>query len=143
MGAATATCRVMSEHAPSQGPRLAASVAQIRSRTSLQPRVALVLGSGLGAFGDTLEKSTGLPYREIAGMPVSAVEGHAGRLVVGEAEGLPVVAMQRRVHLYEGHDPCDVVFGVRLMLALGAKTLLVTNAAGGIASSFAVGDLML
>jgi purine-nucleoside phosphorylase len=133
----------MSEHVPSQGPRIAASVAQLRSKTSLQPKVALVLGSGLGAFADTLTGGVAVPYGEIAGMPVSAVEGHAGKLVIGEAEGLAVAAMQGRVHLYEGHDPCDVVFGLRLMLSLGAKTVILTNAAGGIKAGFAVGDLML
>ena len=141
-GLGTATCRAMSEHIRSQGPRIKASVAQVRSKTGLQPRVALVLGSGLGAFADTLG-GVALPYGEIAEMPVSAVEGHAGKLVLGEAEGVPVVAMQGRVHLYEGHDPCDVVFGLRLMLSLGARTVIVTNAAGGISSAFAVGDLML
>lgn len=133
----------MSELSRSQAPRIAASVAQLRSRSSIEPKVALVLGSGLGAFADSLEGSTAIAYGDIAGMPVSAVEGHAGRLVIGHAEGVPVVAMQGRVHLYEGHDPCDVVFGLRLMLSLGAKTLIVTNAAGGIAPGFSVGDLML
>lgn len=123
--------------------RLALAVEDVRGHTSAVPRVALVLGSGLGAFADELEDATVIPYDRIRGMPGSRIVGHAGNLVLGTAEGVPVVAMQGRVHLYEGHDPADVVFGARLMLRLGADTMLVTNAAGGIGDAMAVGDLML
>ncbi len=118
------------------------AVEGIRARTDLSPRVALVLGSGLGAFADDLGGRVAIPYGEVRGMPVSRVQGHAGNLVLGEAEGVPVVAMQGRVHLYEGHPPAAVVFGTRLMIALGARTLIVTNAAGGIREGLAPGDLM-
>jgi len=107
------------------------------------PEVALVLGSGLGAFADSFERKVAIDYAEIPTMPRSNVEGHAGKLVFGDVAGIHAVAMQGRVHLYEGHSPNDVVFGVRLMLRLGASTLFITNAAGGVADGLAPGDLML
>ena len=107
------------------------------------PDVALVLGSGLGGFADHLDSAVSLAYHEIPGQPTSGISGHAGKLVAGTVGDKRIVAMQGRVHLYEGRSPGDVVFGVRLMAKLGAKTLIVTNAAGGIDSSFAAGDLML
>ncbi|MEM7136246.1 MAG: purine-nucleoside phosphorylase [Myxococcota bacterium] len=107
------------------------------------PEVAMVLGSGLGAFADTLREAQVVPYVEIPHMPLSEVAGHAGNLVVGTCRGKRVAAMQGRFHLYEGYAVREVVFGVRLMAALGAKTLIVTNAAGGISTSLAPGDLML
>ena len=106
------------------------------------PEVAVVLGSGLGGFADQLGSASTVAYGDIPGMPGSSVSGHAGKLVAGSIGEKHVVAMQGRVHLYEGWSPGDVVFGVRLMASLGAKTLVVTNAAGGIAPSFAAGDLM-
>jgi len=127
----------------SQNDRIDRALAVIRGRTKVQPRVALVLGSGLGGFADTLDAPTKIPYTEIPTMPVSAVVGHAGNLVVGRAEGVDVVAMQGRVHLYEGHPPGDVVFGARLMIRMGAKIVIITNAAGGANPSFSPGDLML
>ncbi len=133
----------MSSSAGSQSARLDAALASIRRRTGAQPRVALVLGSGLGGFADTLEGATKIAYTEIPTMPVSAVVGHAGNLVFGRAEGAEVVAMQGRVHLYEGHPPSDVVFGARLMIRLGARVVIVTNAAGGANPTFSPGDLML
>lgn len=126
-----------------QHPRLLAAAADVRKRCGVSPRVALVLGSGLGGFADELEDKVSIPYAEIKGMPRSKVAGHAGNLVVGRAEGVPVVAMQGRVHLYEGHPARDVVFGARLMLALGADTIVITNAAGGLKEGFAPGDLMV
>ena len=104
--------------------------------------MALVLGSGLGAFADDLEDAVAIPYGEIDAMPVSAVSGHAGNLVVGRTEGVSVVAMQGRVHLYEGHGAEAVVFGARLMVSLGARAMIVTNAAGGIREGLVPGDLM-
>lgn len=119
------------------------ALAAVRARTDLRPGVALVLGSGLGSFADTLSDATAIPYAQIPGMPSSAVPGHAGRLVVGKAEGVPCVAMQGRVHLYEGHEPAAVVFGLRLMLRMGAKIAILTNAAGAVNDALLPGDLML
>jgi purine-nucleoside phosphorylase len=107
------------------------------------PEVALVLGSGLGGLADELEGARFVPYTDVPGFPASTVEGHRGRLAFGQLAGRSVVAMQGRVHLYEGYTAADVVFPVRVMLALGARALIVTNAAGGIAPSFRPGDLML
>jgi len=121
---------------------LARAAAAVRVRTDLEPRVALVLGSGLGGLADTLEDRVMIPYGEIDGMPSSAVVGHAGNLVLGHAEGVPVVAMQGRVHLYEGHHPSEVVFGARLVRTLGSDTMIVTNAAGGVDADFTPGDRM-
>ena len=104
--------------------------------------VALVLGSGLGAYADGLGAAVAIPYAEIPHMPRSAVSGHAGNLVAGTHGQMRVVAMQGRTHLYEGQSPGDVVFGVRLMASLGARTLIVTNAAGGIAPELEAGELM-
>ena len=132
----------MSEHVP-QIPRLDAAVTAVRKHTTLVPEVALVLGSGLGGFADELENKVAIPYGEIPGMPSSNVVGHAGKLVLGTSEGARVVAMQGRVHLYEGHPVSDVVFGLRLCLRLGAKYVIVTNAAGGSNPGFRPGDLML
>jgi purine-nucleoside phosphorylase len=132
----------MAEHV-SQHERLSAALAVVQKRTTVTPKVALVLGSGLGSFADTLEGATKIPFAEIPTMPVSRVVGHAGTLVVGKSEGLDVVAMQGRVHLYEGHPPCDVVFGLRLMIRMGASMVVITNAAGGANPSFSPGDLMI
>lgn len=106
------------------------------------PEVALVLGSGLGPYADTLADRQAIPYVEIPHMPLPAVPGHAGNLVCGTGGGRRVAAMQGRFHLYEGHSVDAIVFGVRLLASLGAKTLVITNAAGGIAEDLAVGDLM-
>lgn len=104
--------------------------------------VAMILGSGLGAYANTLEGARAIPYAEVPHMPLSSVSGHAGNLVVGRKAGKQIVAMQGRAHLYEGHTPNEVVFGVRLMATLGAETLIVTNAAGGIAPDLEAGTLM-
>jgi purine-nucleoside phosphorylase len=119
------------------------ALATVRDRVREAPRVGIVLGSGLGALADDLAGRTAIAYSSIDGMPVSKVAGHAGNLVFGRIEAVPVVAMQGRVHLYEGHPACDVVFGARLMIALGARTVVITNAAGGIDPSFVPGDLMI
>jgi purine-nucleoside phosphorylase len=115
----------------------------IRSRTSVQPRVALVLGSGLGDFGDELDDSVGIPYAEIPGFPTSTVAGHAGRLVIGKVEDVPVVAMQGRVHFYEGYSLEQVTFPIRTFKLLDINTVLLTNAAGGIDVQLNQGALML
>ncbi|MGO8999944.1 MAG: purine-nucleoside phosphorylase [Polyangiaceae bacterium] len=116
----------------------------IRARiASAAPRVGVVLGSGLGAFGDSLDGLTKLPYAEIPHMPVSRVAGHAGNLCFGAVRGVPVVCMQGRVHMYEGHPVSSVVHGVRTMARLGVKCVLLTNAAGGVEPAWSAGDLML
>jgi purine-nucleoside phosphorylase len=130
-------------HSPFQVSRLDTAAESIRSRVKTVPRVALVLGSGLGDFADTLEDAVAIPYAEIPTMPVSGVHGHAGKLVFGRAEGVDCVAMQGRVHLYEGHPASDVVFGLRLMIRLGAKIVVITNAAGGANPRLDAGELML
>jgi purine-nucleoside phosphorylase len=122
---------------------MAAAVATVRARDERVPDVALILGSGLGALADEFEDGTALPFTDIPGFPPAAVAGHAGRLVIGRLEGRAVIALQGRFHLYEGHDAATITLPVRLMLALGARTLIVTNAAGGINRSFRSGDLML
>ena len=107
------------------------------------PRVGVVLGSGLGAWAESLEGAVRIPYTEIPHMPQSAVVGHAGNLWLGHAGPASVACLQGRVHLYEGHEPSRVVFGVRLLARLGCRAVLLTNAAGGIAPGMAPGDLML
>lgn len=129
--------------AASQVTRLHDALEDVRKHTQVVPKVALVLGSGLGSFADTLASREVVPFEKIRHMPVSGVIGHAGNLVVGEAAGMPVVAMQGRVHLYEGHPVADVVFGLRLMLRMGAEFVVITNAAGGCGDGMEAGDLML
>lgn len=124
------------------GQRLAPLLSALAS-TRRRPQVALVLGSGLGAFADTLSDTLRVPYAQLEGMPTSAVAGHAGNFVFGRIAGRELVAMQGRVHMYEGYSPEQVVMGVRLMVSLGARTLLITNAAGGIRAGSAPGQLML
>ncbi len=123
--------------------RIDEAAAYIRARTRVHPHLAIILGSGLGALADVIERDTTIPYRDIPHFPQSTVEGHQGNLVPGILEGKPVVAMQGRVHLYEGYEAADVVFPVRVMRALGAETLLVSNAAGGLNRQWAAGDLMV
>ncbi len=123
--------------------RLSEAQALVSSRRKSPPRVGVVLGSGLGAFGDTLSHLTKIPYIDIPHMPRSAVVGHAGNLCLGEIDGVSVACLQGRVHAYEGHDADTVTFGVRLLARLGVGAVLLTNAAGGIDASFAAGELML
>jgi purine-nucleoside phosphorylase len=104
--------------------------------------IAMVLGSGLGSYASTLDGARAIPYGEIPHMPLSSVSGHAGNLVIGEKAGKRIAAMQGRAHLYEGYSAHEVAFGARLMAVLGAKALIVTNAAGGISASLRSGDLM-
>ena len=115
----------------------------VQKKISFKPELALILGSGLGDYADTMEVVETLDYHDIEGFPVSTVPGHKGRFVFGYAGGVPIVAMQGRVHFYEGYKPQDVVLPVRLMKLMGAKVLFLTNAAGGINRSFSAGDLML
>ncbi len=122
---------------------LSEAVQAVQSRTKIVPAVGVVLGSGLGAWADSLTSLDRIPYGEIPRMPQSTVIGHAGNLCLGLANGVPVACLQGRVHLYEGHDPARVVFGVRLLARLGCRAVLLTNAAGGLAPEFIPGDLML
>jgi purine-nucleoside phosphorylase len=115
----------------------------IRARTKLEPRIALVLGSGLGGFADDFQESVSIPYEEIPGFVRSTAEGHAGRLVVGKVDTVPVVAMQGRVHYYEGYSLEEVTFPIRTFKLLGVKTLILTNASGGINVELNQGALMV
>lgn len=115
----------------------------IREGITGEPKIGLVLGSGLGILAEEIEGAESVDYGEIPHFPVSTVEGHAGRLVVGQLESQPVVAMQGRFHFYEGYGMQEVTFPIRVMKALGVETLIVTNAAGGIHTDFEAGDLML
>ncbi len=118
-------------------------VAAIREKTDFVPRAALILGSGLGDFADSLEAKAIIRYDEIDGFPTSTVEGHRGRFIFADIGGVPTVVMQGRVHYYEGYSMTDVVLPIRVMRLLGAENLLITNASGGINESFDVGDFML
>jgi purine-nucleoside phosphorylase len=115
----------------------------IEWRSELRPCHAVVLGSGLGAFADELETRTEIPYHEIAHWPRSTAVGHAGKLVLGTLNGLPLAVMAGRVHLYEGWTPAEVSFGVRVLGKLGTRAMVFTNAAGGINLSLARGCLVL
>jgi purine-nucleoside phosphorylase len=124
------------------GP-FAAAVAAIRSRTAVQPVVAIVLGSGLGALADDVTDATRIPYAEIPGWKRSTVPGHAGELIVGTLSGKPVAVMKGRLHYYEGYDIADVAFPMRVFKAWGIDTVILTNACGGLNPAFAAGDLMV
>jgi purine-nucleoside phosphorylase len=115
----------------------------IRARTPLRPEVALVLGSGLGAAAEELDERVEIPYEEIPGWPRSTAVGHAGTLNVGTLAGVPLFMLRGRAHLYEGHPPERVVFGVRVLGRLGVRTLVLTNAAGGIDPRYGEGALVL
>lgn len=115
----------------------------IKQNIDFSPKVAIVLGSGLGEFGTKIKIAASLDYSDIDGFPVSTVEGHAGRYLFGHVEDVPVVCMQGRVHYYEGYSMQDVVLPIRLMGKMGAEALLLTNAAGGIKRGMRAGDLML
>jgi purine-nucleoside phosphorylase len=115
----------------------------IESRTALRPTVGVVLGSGLGAFADELSERTDLPYTEIPGWPGSTAVGHAGKLVIGKLGELAVAVMAGRSHLYEGYTPAQVTFGVRVLGRLGVRSMVFTNAAGGINLTLEQGGLVL
>lgn len=123
--------------------KLIGCVDAVRERTDFVPRVAIVLGSGLGDYAEQIRVETEVPYGEIPGFPVSTVPGHAGKFIFGYVDDVPVVCMKGRVHYYEGYDISDVVLPIRLMRLLGAEILFLTNAAGGVNTSFHAGDLML
>jgi purine-nucleoside phosphorylase len=115
----------------------------VRKRTSYKPRVAMILGSGLNGLADSVQKADIIPFGDLPHMPVSTVEGHKGRLVIGELERQTVYVMQGRVHFYEGYTMGQVTLPIRIMQRLGIEMLFVTNAAGGVNPNFAPGDVML
>ena len=115
----------------------------IRARTTVEPRIAVVLGSGLGGFADDFEEPVAIPYDEIPGFVRSTAQGHAGRMVIGKIDGIPVLAMQGRLHYYEGYSLEEVTFPVRTFGLLGIKTLILTNASGGINVQLSQGALMV
>ena len=123
--------------------KLVSCLNSIRSKIDFVPDVAIVLGSGLGDYGNEIRVEAELPYGEIEGFPVSTVPGHAGKFIFGYVGDVKVVCMQGRVHYYEGYPVSDVVLPTRLMKMLGAKILFLTNASGGINPSFMAGDFMM
>ncbi len=120
-----------------------AAVEVVRSRASLQPEIGIVLGTGLGGLATEIEVTAAVPYEEIPGFPLSTVESHAGKLLLGRLGGRPVVAMQGRFHRYEGYSLQQVTFPVRVLHALGARTLVLSGACGGMHPLWAAGDLVL
>ncbi len=134
----------MSSAAPADlAARLALARDQIAAGTSRRPKIGLILGSGLGAMAETLDEAVVTAYEALPGWPLSTVEGHAGRLVIGTCSGVDVAVMQGRAHLYEGYAPWEVAFPTRVLAILGCETLVVTNAAGAVDAGFEPGDLML
>jgi purine-nucleoside phosphorylase len=123
--------------------RIEAAATWLEARLTRRPRVALILGSGLGKLADDFQDAQSFPYKDIPEFPVSTVEGHAGQLVVGTIEGVEVVAMQGRFHYYEGWELEDVTLPVRVFKRLGCDTIFVTNSSGGINPDYRAGDLML
>jgi len=115
----------------------------IFSQTKLRPQIALVLGSGLGAFADEFVHADRIPYAKIPHFPQSTAIGHAGKLVIGKVDAVPVAGMQGRVHLYEGYSPKEVVFPIRVFSRMGVKAVILTNAAGGIRREFVQGRLVV
>jgi len=115
----------------------------VLSKTKLRPRIALVLGSGLGGFADEFSEAARIDYKKIPHFPVSTAIGHAGRLVIGKVDGVPVAGMQGRVHFYEGYPMKDVVFPMRVLGRMGIRAVILTNAAGGINTGYKQGCLVV
>ena len=115
----------------------------IQKKINFKPEIALVLGSGLGDYGESIDVVATIDYHDIEGFPVSTVAGHKGRFIFGYVQSVPVVCMQGRIHYYEGYDMSDVVLPTRLMKMMGAKVLFLTNAAGGLNFDFQAGDFMM
>jgi purine-nucleoside phosphorylase len=126
------------------GARAARTAADaVRARIRVTPRVGIILGSGLGGIAKSVEQPVRVPYAEVPGFPSATVVGHAGELIAGTVAGTPVVALSGRFHMYEGHDASLAAFPVRVLYALGARTLIVSNAAGGVKATLEPGTLML
>lgn len=123
--------------------KLQGCLKSVREKTDFVPKVAIVLGSGLGDYANDIEVVSEIDYSDIEGFPVSTVPGHAGKFIFGYVKGVPVVCMKGRVHYYEGYPISDVVLPTRLMKLMGADTLFLTNASGGINPSFSAGDFMM
>ncbi|MBM3441624.1 MAG: purine-nucleoside phosphorylase [Bacteroidetes bacterium] len=123
--------------------KVMAAAAYIRDRSRLQPPSGVVLGSGLANFRQSIFIEIEVPYVEIPHFPHATVQGHGGSLILGYVAGRPIAALSGRLHFYEGHSPADVIFPIRVLGALGVRTLLVSNAAGGVNPYFSVGDIML
>lgn len=119
------------------------AAAWIWERTAHRPRIGIVLGSGLAALAEAVSEADRMPFTEIPGFPAATVEGHPGQVVMGRLEGHPVMVLQGRAHFYEGYSIQRVTFPIRVMQLLGIRTLIVTNAAGGLNPAFRPGDLML
>ena len=128
---------------PSAFKRAEQAAKYVLGCTKLRPRVAVVLGSGLGAFADGLSDATAIAYRKIPHFPVSTAIGHAGRLVLGRVNGVPLAVMQGRVHFYEGYSLEEVIFPMRVLAKLGIRAVVLTNAAGGISQEYTQGCLVL
>lgn len=123
--------------------RASEAAASIESKTGLRPEVAVVLGSGLGGFASQLQNAVAIPFAEIPHFPRSTVPGHSGRMVIGTLGEMPVAVMQGRVHAYEGYSSAEVTFPIRVLGRFGVRGIVLTNAAGGIRTSFTQGDLVL
>ena len=123
--------------------KLQTALKAVREKTDFEPEIALVLGSGLGAYADSIKTVCEIPYSELPGFPVSTVQGHSGKFIFGYDGDKKIVCMKGRIHFYEGYNISDVVLPARLMKMLGAKILFLTNAAGGLGEGFGAGDLML
>ena len=119
------------------------AAAYIRSNITIQPRIGIILGSGLGGIADKIEAKQEIAYGDIPHFACSTAPGHKGQFVIGTLSHMPVICMQGRLHYYEGHDMQDIILPIRVMKLLGVETLIVTNAAGGVNASYQVGDLML
>lgn len=132
-----------STHAKTVSDAILAAAAFIRQHHAEVPRVAVVLGTGLGGLAERIKDVTSIPYADIPHFPLATVAGHAGRLVLGRLSGVPVAAMQGRFHLYEGYTPQQVVLPIRVLRAMGADTFIATNAAGGLDPAQQAGDLLL
>ena len=143
MLSATPSERIAGAEHAHRAEAVAAAVQAVRSRTAVVPAAAIILGTGLGALGRAIDVETTVEYGDIPGFPLSTVESHAGRLLIGTLGGKPVVAMQGRFHKYEGYSLQQVTFPVRVLRGLGAGTVIVSNACGGMRADWNAGDLML
>jgi purine-nucleoside phosphorylase len=132
----------MSESAATLFDQAQSAASHIRTRTTIRPKIAIILGSGLGDFASQVADAVAIPYAEIPHFPQSTVEGHSGRLVIGTIAGVPVAVMQGRVHAYEGYTMAQVTFPMRVLNLLGINRIVVTNAAGGINTSYGQGAIV-